>query len=143
MKVISDPSVKGVFASYPKHVRPRMEALRKLIIDSAEELPEIKELEETLKWGEPSYITKHGSTLRIDWKGKSPGTYQMYFKCTSKLVPTFKEVFGDLFRYENTRAIIFDLDDTIPETELKKCIKAGLMYHKVKQLELLGMIESN
>lgn len=24
----------------------------------------------------------------------------MYFKCTSKLVPTFKEVFGDLFKYE-------------------------------------------
>ncbi|MCB9248672.1 MAG: hypothetical protein H6613_09060 [Ignavibacteriales bacterium] len=34
-----------------------------------------------------------------------------------KLVPTFKEVFGDLFTYENTRAIYFGLDDEIPENE--------------------------
>lgn len=63
----------------------------------------------------------------------------MYFKCTSKLVPTFKEVFGDLFNYENTRAILFYLDDEIPECELKSCISLALNYHKVKNLPRLGL----
>ena len=65
------------------------------------------ELEETLKWGEPSYLVKKGSTIRMDWKVKTPDQYAMYFKCTSKLVPTFRELFGDLFKYEKNRAILF------------------------------------
>lgn len=61
----------------------------------------INKLEETLKWGEPRFLNKNGSTLRIDWKEKTPNQYQMYFKCTSRLVETFKMVFGDLFEYES------------------------------------------
>ena len=49
--------------------------------------------EETLKWGEPSYLVKNGSTIRIDWKSKTPDQYAMYFKCTSKLVPVFRSLF--------------------------------------------------
>jgi hypothetical protein len=100
--------------------------------------PEIQKLEETLKWGEPSYLTQIGSTLRIDWKDKTPEQYAMYFKCTSLLMGTFKTVFNDLFKYEGTRAIVFNLDDKVPEVALKKCIKAVLRYHKVKNLPLLG-----
>ena len=43
----------------------------------------LKELEETLKWGEPSYLVKKGSTIRMDWKSKAPNQYAMYFKCTN------------------------------------------------------------
>ena len=116
-----------------------MSDLRKLILESAEELEEVKEIEETLKWNEPSYIAKHGSTIRIDWKNKQPDQYAIYFKCTSKLVPTFKMVFNDKFNFEGDRAIIFSLNDKLPEAELKKCISAGLTYHKVKHLPLLGI----
>ncbi len=56
----------------------------------------------------------------------------MYFNCTSKLVEIFKSLFGELFEYEKYRAIIFQLDKEILIAELKKCIKATLMYHKVK-----------
>ncbi len=124
---------------YPEHIRPKMQFLRELVIETAKEIPEIKELEETLKWGEPSFIAKKGSTLRMDWKAKTPGQYQMYFKCTSRLVETFKLVFGELFEYEKNRAIIFQLDEEIPVAELKACIAATLMYHKVKDDETLGL----
>ena len=63
----------------------------------------------------------------------------MYFKCTSKLVPTFKTVFGDRFKYENNRAILFHLNDEISNRELKKCIELALRYHSVKNLPLLGV----
>lgn len=139
MKLKSDPRVEEVFDNYPDHIKPKMDALRKLILDAATDIAGVDSVEETLKWGEPSYLTKHGSTIRIDWKTKTPDQYAIYFKCTSKLVPTFKEIYGDFFKYENTRAILFDLEEVPPANELKQCIAAALMYHKVKTKENLGI----
>jgi len=139
MKLTSNPDVKLVFKKYPPQVRKQMKALRKLVIDTAKEVDELDALEETLKWGEPSYLTKHGSTLRMDWKAKKPEQYAMYFKCTSKLVETFRKKHKKTFNYEGNRAIVFLLDETVPETELKSCIKATLTYHKVKHLPNLGI----
>jgi hypothetical protein len=96
-------------------------------------------VEETLKWGEPSYITKSGSTIRIDWKKPSPHQYAMYFNCNTRLVETFKELYSDTFNYEGNRAIVFDEDDEIPIDELKQCISASLTYHARKHLPLLGL----
>lgn len=138
LKLKQDPRVTPKFDSYPPEIKPKMDYLRKLILEVAEEI-ELTQLEETLKWGEPSYLAKKGSTLRMDWKAKTPNQYAMYFKCTSKLVLTFKEVYGDLFHYETTRAIVFNLDDNVPEKELKQCIQATLTYHIVKELPQLGM----
>jgi hypothetical protein len=135
----SDPRVETVFANYPDFVRDKMHFLRELVIEPVEEIPEITKLEETLKWGEPSFLTKNGSTLRMDWKAKSPDQYAMYFKCTSRLVDTFRLVFDNKFQFEGSRAIVFQLNGNIPIEELKECIKATLTYHKVKQLMTLGI----
>lgn len=63
----------------------------------------------------------------------------MYFKCTSRLIETFKLVYGDKFEFEGKRAITFQIDDDIPEEDLKPCIRAALIYHKVKKLPYLGI----
>ena len=139
LQIKTNPEVGIVFDNYPGSVRKKILNLRELIIETASELVEIVDIEETLKWGEPSYLTKIGSTIRIDWKSKTPNQYAMYFKCTSKLIPTFKMVFGELFKYENNRAILFKLDDKIPKKELKACIATALTYHKVKHLPILGI----
>ncbi|MCB0497606.1 MAG: DUF1801 domain-containing protein [Cyclobacteriaceae bacterium] len=139
LKIKTNPEVEKVFRKYPESARSKIERLRKLIVEAAEELDEITELQETLKWGEPSYITKIGSTIRIDWKDKAPDQYAMYFQCTSSLVSTFKVVYPDRFAFEGNRALVFQMDKKLPEAELKKCIKAGLTYHKVKKLPLLGL----
>ena len=138
-KLKTNPLVKDVFAKYPDEVKQQMYNLRKLIIETAEESDSVTELEETLKWGEPAYITRHGSTLRIDWKHKTPTEYAMYFQCTSRLVGTFKLLFGDIFRYAGNRALVFGLEQKIPDAEIRDCIKAALTYHKVKHLETLGI----
>jgi len=139
LNVTTNPDFESKILSYPDFVREKMKFLRELVIEVAKEIPEITDLEETLKWGEPSFLNKNGSTLRIDWKKKTPNQYQMYFKCASRLVETFKMVFGDLFIYEKNRAILFQLDQEIPVNELKKCINATLMYHKVKDDITLGL----
>ena len=135
----TDPRVNAVFANYPDLVRDKMQHLRELVIETAEETEGITVLEETLKWGEPSFVTKNGSTLRMDWKEKTPAQYAMYFQCTSRLVDTFRLVFDHKFQYEGKRAIVFQLNQKIPELELKECIKASLIYHNVKEQITLGI----
>ena len=73
--VKTNPKVEHRFADYPVRVREKMQYLRSLVLETAEENEGIEQLEEALKWGEPSFVTKIGSTLRMDWKEKSPNQY--------------------------------------------------------------------
>lgn len=139
LQIKTSPEVEQVFHQYPEVVREKMEYLRCLILEVASETEGITQLEETLKWGEPSYLTKQGSTIRIDWKKKQPAQYAIYFKCTSKLVSTFRKLYQDLLTFEGNRAIIFQLHDQLPVIELKHCICAGLRYHQIKHLPALGL----
>jgi len=138
INVIQNPKIKSKFESYPKNIAKKMNLLRDLIIETASEIEDIQQMEETLKWGEPSYIVKKGSTIRMDWKSKTPDQYAMYFNCNTSLVETFKIVYKDLFKYEKSRAILFKLDDKIPKKELKECIEMALKYHSIKNKPLLG-----
>ncbi len=134
----SDPSVEDKYAMYPAHIRPLMDRLRDLILEVAVEKERITEIHETLKWGEPSYLVRKGTTIRIDWKQKTPEQYGMFFQCTSKVVPTVKEIFEDKFRYDGSRAILFDVDKKLPEKEVRTCINLALDYHLLKDKPLLG-----
>ena len=139
LKINRHPQVELKFQRYPDAIASKLSDLRNLIIETATEIDTIEEIEETLKWSEPSYLVKKGSTIRIDWKAKNPNQYAIYFKCTSKLVSTFREVYGNLFKYEKNRAILFDMNDKIPKKELKACIEAALKYHSIKNLPQLGI----
>ena len=139
MSTIENKEVGKIFDNYPKEIRKKLMLLRKLVIDTASETESVKSIEETLKWGEPSYLTKGGSTIRMDWKKSKPDQYAMYFNCKTKLVDTFKERYKDEFKYEGNRAIVFHKNDTIPINELKHCILLALTYHSIKNLPMLGV----
>ena len=141
LEIKTNPEVELIFRNYPEFVRDKMLILRELVIETAEEIDGLNMIEETLKWGEPSYLTSNGSTLRMDWKSKTPDQYAIYFKCTSRLAETFQKVFKNTFHFEGKRAIVFKIEDIIPRAELKDCIKATLTYHKVKHLPTLGIKE--
>ncbi|MGB1248169.1 MAG: DUF1801 domain-containing protein [Chitinophagales bacterium] len=139
MKLTSNPEVQTKFDNYPENIKEKMLQLRALILDTAKNIEGLEELEETLKWSEPSYLTKHGSTIRINWKTKTPNQYAIYCQCTSLLIPTFKTVYGNQLDFEGSRAIIFKIDEEFPKEEIKECIAIALTYHKRKKLPLLGM----
>jgi hypothetical protein len=61
-----NPEVATVFAAYPEKFKNKLLILRQLIFDTGAKTEGVGELEETLKWGEPSYLAKKGSTIRID-----------------------------------------------------------------------------
>jgi len=132
-----DRRVKEKFESYPTHIAEVINQIRALIFSVASQ-EGIDALEETLKWGEPSYIAKSGSTIRIDYKEDCPMQVCLYFNCKTRLIETFKEVYGDTFNYGGNRAIIFTLEQEIPVKALSHCISIALRYKTLKHLPLLG-----
>lgn len=127
----SNPAVAQVFDTYPPAIRRKLLVLRKLIFDTALSTKGVGALEETLKWGEPAYVTpsKSGSTIRINWKRSKPSQYALCFICHTNLVETFRMLFPNDFTYEDNRAIVFHQAESIPEDTLAFCISAALTYH--------------
>jgi hypothetical protein len=131
----SDPAVDGVFDAYPRPVKTKLLALRRLILDTAKTTQGVGALEETLKWGQPSYLTsesKTGSTIRIDQVKAEAGQVAVYFHCQTNLVETFRELYPEL-NYSGNRAIVLDAADKLPEAELRHCVGLALTYHMGKR----------
>ena len=130
-----DTAVEAVFSAYPTPVKSRLLALRRLILDTADTTEGVGALEETLKWGQPSYLTaesKSGSTIRIDQVKAEAGRYAVYFHCQTDLVETFRELYPDL-RYGGNRSILLDAGEKLPEAALRHCVALALTYHARKR----------
>ena len=135
----TDPAVDTVFAAYPKPLKARLMALRRLILDTAKKTKGVGALQETLKWGQPSYLTtstKSGSTIRIDRVKASANQYAVYFHCHTDLVATFRELYPEELTTAGNRAIIFNAEDAIPEAALRHCVALALTYHLRKRKTL-------
>jgi len=139
MEFVASSHVENLLKGYPQEASIRLGELRSLIIEAAKETEGVCKLVETTKWGEPSYVTKTGSTLRMDWKERTPDKYYLYFVCSTSLVSTFRILIGEELEYEGNRAIVLKLNEALPAEALKRCISLGLRYHKVKHLPLLGI----
>jgi hypothetical protein len=130
-----DPAVTATFDAYPKAVKTRLLALRRLILDTAGKTDGVGAIEEALKWGQVSYLTsesKSGSTVRIDQVKSTAGQTAVYFHCQTSLVETFRELYPQL-RYGGNRSILLDADDELPEAELRHCVALALTYHLNKR----------
>lgn len=99
---------------------------------------DLGEITESLKWGEPSFQTKTGSTVRMDWKPSDPDHYRVFVHCQTRLIETYRELYGDLLHFEGNRAIVFRMDEQVPVDALKHCFLLAFRYHKIKHLPMLG-----
>ena len=130
---IMNKDVDEKFRSYPPKVKKEMVNLRKLTLKIAESDCEIDFIGEALKWGEPSFLTKSsGSTMRIDWKEKSPGHISIFVNCRTKLITMFKELYPNDFEYVGNREIRLPLQGKYSKLKLRKCIELILKYNLVK-----------
>ena len=135
MRRISDSGVASVFKAYPPGIRAKLMALRELVFNTAEKTTGVGRLTETLKWGQPSYLTEatgSGTTVRID-RLKAGDGYAVYFHCRSGLVGQFRELYPDTFKYESKRAIVFEAGDGVPARELRHCLALAFTHHSRKK----------
>jgi hypothetical protein len=132
MKQFSATAVADTYAGYPQDIRAKLMHIRARIIALAKSSAGVGEITETLKWGEPAYLTaqsKSGTTIRLGWKAGAPDEFAIYFNCKTNLIDTFRTILPRTFRYESNRAIVFSKDDEIAMVELDVCLLAALTYH--------------
>jgi len=137
----SGAAVDAVFDTYPAPLKTRLLALRRLIFETARTTAGVGALQETLKWGQPSYLTtetKSGSTVRIDQVKSAPDGYAIYFHCQTDLVETFRELYPTEFTYGGNRCILLNAKDKVPEPALRHCIALALTYHLNKRKAAKG-----
>ncbi len=121
--------VAAVFAGYDAEVRACLEDVRGLIFEVASEAG-AGPLTETLKWGEPAYLTeatKAGSTVRL---GLNKGRPAVFFICHTRLVDGFRADFPEAFEYLGNRGIL--LEPGLDRDALALCLARALTYHREK-----------
>jgi hypothetical protein len=126
-----EPSVKQVLESYPSAATEPALRLRTTIYQCANELG-IDDLTETLKWGEPSYLNKQGSTLRFAWYEKNADVLSIFVNCNSKLMSWVESRHPHVFKTVGKREIQLPIDQPWPEKALKDVITLALNYHTFK-----------
>ena len=134
------PVVADVFARYPAGARARLNEIRTLIFHVADDLG-VAPLTETLKWGEPAYLTearKTGTTIRLGWRDGAVPDWAMFVPCSTDLVDRYRSLPGCPLRFEGSRAVLGALDTPLPEAPLAACIRMALMYHADKKARAHG-----
>ena len=123
----------AAFSAFPERVRARLLEARDLIFEIAAGIEGVGPLTETLKWGEPAYLTEatgSGSTIRLGWFRSSERECAVLFNCRTTLVDDFRSQFPDVFAYEKNRAILLDARKPLDRPPLSTCLGMALTYHR-------------
>ena len=85
--------VAGAFEALSDDALPRLLSIRDLIFKVAADTDGVGEIVETLKWGQPSYLTvrpKSGSTVRLGVS--KDGRPALFCHCQTTLVREYREL---------------------------------------------------
>lgn len=123
-----------IYARYAPPVRERLQQLRGLILATAQQNAEVGDLQETLKWGQPSFLTlrpKTGTTIRIDKDGVDgvgAADVALFVNCQTSLVSEWRVLYPHL-SFGGNRSVHFPADKPLPEAEICQMVSMALRYH--------------
>ncbi|MFT4121955.1 DUF1801 domain-containing protein [Bradyrhizobium sp.] len=123
--------VSRAFAAFPAPIGKRLLWVRELIFATAAAQDEVGRITETLKWGEPAYLTDEtgsGSTIRLG-RLKDSEHAAILFNCKTTLIDTFRERFPGEFEYRQTRALLLPVSGRLSKQPLSVCLSLALTYH--------------
>jgi hypothetical protein len=109
--------------------------LRELIFEVAAQTEGVGAIEETLKWGQPSYLTSEtgsGTTVRIDRMKGVEDEYAIFVHCQTDLIDRLRERYPE-FRFDGKRAVRFRVSDSIDEDAVRHSLALALTYHRRKR----------
>ncbi|MEQ9814812.1 MAG: DUF1801 domain-containing protein [Azospirillaceae bacterium] len=132
---IRDPAVAAAFAAFAPPLGDLLRAVRRLILDTAATTDGVGRLVETVKWGQPAYLTaapKSGSTIRLGEAPGLPGQGALFVHCQTSLVEAFRRHYPDRFAYQGSRAVVLPAEGPLPSAELAHMIALALTYHRWK-----------
>lgn len=127
--------VAAAFAAIPPVPLARLMEIRALIFAAAD-AAQTGPLTETLKWGEPAYLTgasKSGTTIRLGWKPSQPDYGAIYVNCQTDLVDRYRQRFPTEFTYQGDRAVLVPVRTPLPAEPLHRILSMALTYHRDKR----------
>lgn len=122
-------SVSNAFDAFPSAERDTLARVRNLILEVAAACGAAP-LTETLKWGQPAYLTeatKSGTTIRLGLDG---GRAALFVHCQTTLVEGYRADFPGQFEYDGNRAVRLTAD--FDADALAQVIARALTYHRQK-----------
>lgn len=119
-------AVNAAYNAMPDTDRSGALTLRHLILNTADEMDDVTNVDECLRWGQPSYISPIGSTLRI--AVPKSGGFGIYAHCQSSIISDFAGKFGQDFRIDSNRGVLFRTGQDIQPDKLVFLIRHGLRY---------------
>lgn len=128
----ANKAVEQSFLNFKPSVKPGLLRLRDLIFEVANNHEQVGQLEETLKWGQPSYLTvkpKSGTTIRLDKIDADQATYGFFVHCQTSLIETYQDLFGELLSYNGKRGVILVAGQEPEDDILRHCFSLALTYH--------------
>ena len=129
MTPFQDDAVKAAFDAMPQGPRDGLLQLRELVFAIADDLPEVPNVTEDLRWGQPAYLTpsRIGSTIRLGLP--KSGGFAIYANCNSSIISDFAAAYPNWDVIEGNRAVIFTKAKQIDPVRHGALIKSALTYH--------------
>ncbi len=127
-------AVAQVFHACPAQAQPFVDEIRELIFETASYTSGVGPLTETLKWGQPAYLTgqsKSGTTLRLGWD-KTGTAVSLFVHCQTSVADQWRAQYEDDLEIIGTRELRLKVDAPLPRKQLGHCIAMALTYHSRK-----------
>jgi Domain of unknown function (DU1801) len=127
----ASPQVETAFHVPDPIAREGLLALRNLILDTAHTIPKVGRIEESLRWGQPAYLTSQsgsGTTLRVGLSKKA--RFALFVHCQTSVISRFAQAFPGWDRIDGNRAVLFDTASEIDSFRHGWLIKHALTYHR-------------
>jgi len=90
---------------------------------------------ETLKWGQPAFLTSKtmsGTTVRLGWS-EGGDTVSLFVHCQTSLVGEWRERYGEELSFVGNREISIPTRSPLPRVPLQHCVAMALTYHSRKR----------
>ncbi|MEO1399191.1 MAG: DUF1801 domain-containing protein [Pseudomonadota bacterium] len=127
-------AVETAFATMPSEAGAVLRRVREQIMAQSSANSTIGKVTETLKWGQPSYLTeqtKSGSTLRlgVTKESKKPA---IFVHCQSSLAEEIRELYGDTLSLPDKRHVVLPSRIEEHADALDHIVSLILTYHARK-----------
>ena len=128
MTPFETPDIEAAFQEFDPSVRDQLLAFREMIFVVGASLDAVQRIEESLKWGQPSYnaLPKTGTPIRLG-QSKS-GEACLFVHCQTTLVGDLASAGGHDLRTVDNRSVLLP-KDLSSSPELLTFIRATFTYH--------------
>lgn len=121
---------------WPDAAQARLWACRALFHQIAQDA-KVGRLDETLKWGQPSWrpvAPRTGSTLRAGWHSDRAQMLSLFVDCKTDLAARMRDFYPHLPLNDGRRHLAVAIEGPLPQQALSHLAEMTFTYHRARRL---------